>query len=175
MKRAKHAVLVALLVALAVPSSAGAWTPPTDHPLTSRFAIDSLRVARAFWGGQPNCPTGVRIYVSSLQAIASADGTRTAAGTADGCRIWLDPNLFEDPLPAPWDYGDRIKRCNVVVHEFGHLLNGPDHSTNPLSIMAPEANLDVDAMGCYRRFKPGRITRAQDREAFDAPRIWAVR
>lgn len=168
-------LLVVLLATLAMPASAEALELPTDRPLANRGATDSLKVAASFWGAQVKCPAGVRVYVAPLDMLDSADGSRTAAGAAQDCGIWLDPDTLHNLFDAPWDYQDRISRCDIIVHEYGHLLNGPGHSTNPLSIMAPERNIEVDVMGCYQRFKPARVTRAQDREAFGTRRLWAVR
>ncbi len=168
---------VAVLAVAAPPASAepADTTPSTAQPIATRTITDSLVVAAKFWGARPDCSAGVRVYVAALDAVKSTDGNLTAAAAAGDCAMWLDPRLLANSLDRPWDYNGRIKRCNAIVHEFGHLIHGPGHSTNPLSILAPETNIEVDVMGCYKRFKPRLVTRAQDREAFDTRRLWAVR
>lgn len=172
----RRLLLAALLVVMVMPASASAVDVPfsTATPIATRGITDSLKVAAQFWGAQPPCPTGVHVYVAGLTSLQSPDGARTAGGTAVDCRIWLDPSTLDNMFDAPWNYQDRIKRCDIIVHEFGHLVRGPDHSPNARSIMAPETNIEVYVMGCYQRFKPKRISRDEDREAFSR-RIWAVR
>lgn len=137
---ALHAAL--LLLAL-VPTGASAYMSPGESIADPQ--VDAwLNVARATWGQSPECPEGVRI--DRAERLAGA-GT-WAAAELPGCHISLDPDFY--PAPAAWAATARGRRqwavqmCNVVVHEWGHLL-GHGHSSDAHDLMAPVVPLTVGA------------------------------
>jgi hypothetical protein len=123
-----------LLLALAPPRASAYMSPgePVSDPQVDKW----LAIAGATWGAAPACPQGVRI--DRAQRIATAG--LWAAAEMPGCHISLDPDYY--PAPAAWTATATGRRhweeqmCNVLVHEFGHLL-GHDHSSDPHSVMAP--------------------------------------
>jgi Matrixin len=114
---------MACLVVLAIPATAGAWTPSyQDRADAKRFA----RVFSAARGEYVPC-RGVRLVWVPRRLVRDAFGHGTLAAVFDeGCTIYYNQ-------AAGWSWG---KLCSVTVHEYGHLI-GYRHNRNPDSIMYP--------------------------------------
>jgi hypothetical protein len=167
-------VLVRLLALCAVafvlaPGTAVALEMPTGEPYANSVTARSMQVAVAFWHANP-CPDGVTFLVARLQATSS-----TAAGAAPlermnpawGCTALLSPVIAYRYEGA--DYQDDIQECDTIVHWLGHVL-GFDHDDDRSSVMFGGA-ITSTVMGCYRMFKPRRVSRARDRVLHE--RVWA--
>jgi hypothetical protein len=126
-------VVASLLLALA-PAGASAYLSPGE-PVADPQVDGWVAVARATWGAEPACPEGVRLD----RAQRLPDAGLWAAAEMPGCHISLDPDFY--PAPALWtataagraQWGEQM--CNVVVHEWGHLL-GHAHVDDPHDLMA---------------------------------------
>jgi hypothetical protein len=141
--RALLALIVALLLVALVPTSASAYVGPAE-PVADPQVDAWLGIAQAWWGGAPDCPEGVQVERAEL----AADAGVWASAEMPGCRIWLDPDFY--PRPAAWSASPWGRRewqklmCNVVAHEWGHLL-GHGHASDPHDLMAPVAPSVVTA------------------------------
>ena len=137
-------VLAAALVLLALlPAGASAYMSPGEPVIDPK--VDAwLAVAQATWGRAPDCPEGLR--VDRAERISGVEVAATAERS--GCHISLDPDFY--PAPASWVATPEDRRywettmCNVVVHEWGHML-GHTHASDPHDIMAPMVPLIVPA------------------------------
>lgn len=137
------ALIATLLLVALVPTSASASVGPAEPVADAR--VDAwLGIANAWWGRAPDCPQGVHVERAERTA---GDGVWASALTP-GCRISLDPDFY--PRPAAWSASPWSRRewqrlmCNVVAHEWGHLL-GHGHSSDPHDLMAPVAPSVVPA------------------------------
>ena len=136
--------LAAILIVLALlPASASAYMSPGE-PVADPEVDAWLNVASTTWGSAPSCPEGIRI--DRAERNAGVDVVATAE--TPGCHISLDPDFY--PAPADWTATAEDRRywetmmCNVVVHEWGHLL-GHAHASDPGDIMFPEVRHIVPA------------------------------
>lgn len=137
---------VALTAALLFSPTAG-----VDH---------GIQAAKAHWDATPPC---------QVQIIYRDDPTTTAATATrvdhDDGRVdcWIAINVH------PWDRLWLVSRCNVLVHEWGHLL-GYSHTDDPNDVMHPDAPVRVEECEPVRRkggpFKPQRLRRAPLRRAW---------
>lgn len=50
-----------------------------------------------------------------------------------------------------WKHADPVRRCTVMVHEYGHLA-GHHHSHNPRSVMYPWRTSRNEWPACERRY-----------------------
>lgn len=153
--RALLALLATLLLVAIVPTSASASVRPGE-PVADAQVDAWLDVAHAWWGRAPDCPGGV--LVDRAERMAGADVW--ASAETPGCRISLDPDFY--PRPAAWSTSAWGRRewqrlmCNVVAHEWGHLL-GHGHASDPHDLMAPVAPFVVTAC---RRSVPSSVEAA---------------
>jgi hypothetical protein len=137
------AFIATLLLVAVVPTSASASVGPGE-PVADPQVDAWLGIARSWWGGAPDCPEGLRVDRAER---AAGDGV-WATAEMPGCHISLDPDFY--PRPAAWTASAWARRewqrrmCNVVVHEWGHLL-GHGHASDPLDLMAPVVPLVVTA------------------------------
>jgi hypothetical protein len=119
--------ILALVVIGAAPAAAH-WAPP---PLTPEGRLAYfLPVARAAW---PNSPCAGRETVHLHANIDTMDYSSYGYGSYDPAAYALIDSCtveISDRAPA-----DAINWCSELVHEFGHLALGPDHSDDPASIM----------------------------------------
>lgn len=79
--------------------------------------------AEAFWQRQPTSCTSVTQEVGIVRS--GERGWATVPAAPGPCRIVVAPGLS-----APW-------LCEVMTHEYGHLL-GLGHSSDPADAMYPE-------------------------------------
>jgi len=104
-----------------------------------------MRIAAGYWGApEPHCegPNGESI---APYAVMADDPNPSVAAWAEmpGCRIWLDADYW--PAPPSEQY------CNLIAHEWGHLLGHP-HSEDSHNLMWGQWTNNV-VPGCvaYRR------------------------
>ena len=97
---------------------------PVNDPTFDQY----MRIAAEYWGGQqPQCtgPNGEKIPPHA----AYGDDPNPAVGAwaeVPGCRMWLDR--------THWPAAPSESHCNLVAHEYGHLLGQP-HSPDQNSLM----------------------------------------
>ena len=114
----------AVLVALAVPASA--LMDVSSRPVIAQ----DLQLAAQYWGRAP-CAS-VSVLVGPMQDATGNDGvvipaSELAAETAlESCTITLAPSTFRERHRRP-----RFT-CDLIVHEWGHLLGLPDSSAAPM-------------------------------------------
>jgi hypothetical protein len=138
------ALTATLLLAALAPAGASAYLSPGE-PVADPRVEAWAAVARATWGASPVCAEGVRID----RAERLPNAGLWAAAEMPGCHVSLDPDFY--PAPALWSAteGGRARweeqMCNVVVHEWGHLLGRP-HAEDPHDVMAVVVPLAVP--GC---------------------------
>lgn len=115
------AVVVAILGALSLPARASAQIVPAKWLSLATVA------AKGYWHATPQggaCATGPRIVQEPLTDVVTSTGA-VAAGEAafDSCTITLNS--------SPYWFGYDL--CIVFVHEWGHLVLGPDffQASNP--------------------------------------------
>jgi hypothetical protein len=138
------ALVATLLLIGVVPTSASAVAGPAE-PVADPQVDAWLKTAHEWWGLAPDCPGGV--VVERAERVAG-EGVWASAETP-GCRISLDPDLYPRPVAprasawAPRAWQERM--CNVVAHEWGHLL-GQAHASDFHDLMAPVVPLVVP--GC---------------------------
>ena len=106
----RRAVLVTVAVLVfATPAKA-------DHgpPVTGRHAQSALHIAKGYWGADKPCAhLAWGLPPDTPPALAVAE--------LDGCAIWLDLAL--------WRSSRQARRCETMIHEYGHLL-GHVHTSN---------------------------------------------
>lgn len=134
--------ITATLVALVLVGPAAASTPNTrfdvgpDVTNNSRIRADLIRAGR-HWKAAPKCPVTV--------GVMDDDGDTYARAQLGGCRIWIDKGWWDSLMAQP-----RLL-CNVIVHEYGHLL-GHMHN-HPRKIMRP---VDADGARWVRECRKAR-------------------
>lgn len=106
---------VVIALTLALPASASADIGPFDRPVTDPDAVRALEVTRAYWGSDLPC------------AQMLWDTGRDVAAEAYECTIYVFPTWLEQ---------GRVRRCETIVHEYGHLL-GYGHTRGLDSVMSP--------------------------------------
>jgi hypothetical protein len=115
----------ACALALVAPSAARAdHGQVVDDPTLLQY----LQVAREHWGGQePRCP-GPNGQSIAPHAVMADDPDPAVGAWAEvpGCRIWLDA--------THWPAAPSEPHCNLIAHEWGHLL-GHEHSPDSTSLM----------------------------------------
>jgi hypothetical protein len=105
-------------------------------PATVTGDLHALSVAEQAFG-RPPC--GIpRVEVSTPARYQRAHGTAyfddgepLAWADEDRCAIVINPNVARLAVRTA------VKRCHVIVHEWGHLA-GREHSENPRSVMFGE-------------------------------------
>jgi hypothetical protein len=128
-------VLVCAFALLAAPARADHGATVVD-PTLARY----MQIAASYWGGpEPVCtePDG---HVIHPHAVMANDPTPNRAAWAEvgGCRIWLDSDY--------WSSTPNEQYCNLIAHEWGHLL-GHEHSSDPKDLMWPQWTNNV-VPGC---------------------------
>jgi hypothetical protein len=132
-------LLVCAFALLAVPARADHGATVVD-PTLARY----MEIAASYWGGpEPVCtaPDGQVIHP---HAVMANDPTPNRAAWAEvrGCRIWLDTDY--------WSSTPNEQYCNLIAHEWGHLL-GHEHSSNQNDLMWPQwTNNVVPACAAFR-------------------------
>jgi hypothetical protein len=155
------ALIAAVLLLALAPAGAAAYMSPGE-PVADPQVDGWLAVARATWGAEPSCPQGVRLD----RAERLGGAALWAAAEMPGCHISLDPDYY--PAPAAWaatpagraHWSEQM--CNVVVHEWGHLL-GHGHADDANDLMAPVVPLVVP--GCRSAAQPAAAPPATARPA----------
>lgn len=150
---------VALLLTSAVSASA------VDIELlhTTRVS-ESLRIAERVFGQPLQCRPSVFQVRQDLMRIDDYDidgdgdkddrDSRALLGeltSPDRCSILISDAFSRD------HYSNRILACSAIVHGYGHLLLGLEHSSDPRSVMY---RINPMVYGCYKRF----IQRGKGRE-----------
>jgi hypothetical protein len=131
------AIFLVAFACLASAARADAYGPRT---------MVGIQAALDYWGELPNCPGGVdhqwRDDVPANWSVKSAPGGRVyAAALMQGCVV-----VFIRARAAALRDIDLKGYCQLIVHEYGHLL-GHDHSADPNDIMA-------DIVGRLTHFAP---------------------
>src|SRR2546423_6078373 len=102
-------------------------TATADQGVNDPELSGYIRIAREYWREAPLCNGPNGQAVGPQVAIANNPDPGVAAWAEQpGCRMWLD----SDHWPAPPDE----QHCNLIAHEWGHLL-GHTHSSDPHSLM----------------------------------------
>src|SRR4051812_33190201 len=140
-------IVAACALALLLPGAAAAQEAVVHDQTLDAY----MRIAADYWHAQPSCtaPDGTAIPPYAVMADRPEPGV-AAWAEVPGCRIWLDKDFW----PAPPDE----QHCNLIAHEWGHLL-GHDHSSDPHALMwGGWTNNVVPACSAYRpaplRFEP---------------------
>lgn len=141
MVRTVYALILLLIVA---PATASAQIQQVDTTRTR----ESLRVAQQLFDQTPACGTP-KIYLADPSDMKGS-GRQDALGVAEPsiCVILLNRRMYQ----GTGTYETRIHVCNVIAHEYGHVLgfmHGP-----PTSVMREEYDLRSVVYGCYKRFLP---------------------
>lgn len=119
-------LLALLLVGLAVPQSAAAYSYPGERPVTGSPAT-ALAVATRFWDAR-GVFGGVPALYSAPSLVDPVNGV-AAAGRALSGKVWVLSAFVKSP------YKDaRAAFCMVLVHEVGHVRGLPHSATG---VMAP--------------------------------------
>lgn len=119
------------LAALIAPATAGA----------ASGTAAGLFVGRTVFGmpacGQPHVETSTPEDYEAEHGTGVFDGEPEAWADEERCTIVINPR---------YKLRTAVKRCHVIVHEWGHLA-GREHSENPRSVMYAE---DLVAEGLER-------------------------
>jgi hypothetical protein len=141
-------LIAAVLFALAVPASAGAWTVsenltvgqallPADHPCKSATV--------------PAWVPGLRDDDGHSAGAAANVGHRDASGS------WLPMSCVVSLNPVSWQRWDACEQRRAVLHEFGHL-SGLSHAARGLMSTNIAEQDAVAVLGC-----PALIPTVRDR------------
>jgi hypothetical protein len=117
---------IAAVCALALLGPASARANDGDTVVDATVA-QYMQIAAAYWGATPHC-TGPNGELIEPYAIWGYNANPFEGGWAEmpGCRMWLNSRQW----PAP----PNESQCNLIAHEWGHLL-GHDHSPDPGDLM----------------------------------------
>jgi Matrixin len=139
--RLRLAILVICAFALLAAPARADHGATVNDPTLARY----MAIAAAYWGGpEPVCTTQDGEVIHPHAVLADNPQPEVAAwAEVGGCRIWLDIDFW--PAPADERY------CNLIAHEWGHLL-GYGHSSDSQSLMWPQWTNDV-VPGC-QVFRP---------------------
>src|SRR3954453_15581258 len=132
-------IVAACALALVLPGAALAQKAVVHDQTLDAY----MRIAADYWHAQPSCtaPDGTPIPPDVVMSDRPERGV-AAWAEMPGCRIWLDKDFW----PAPPDE----QHCNLIAHEWGHLL-GHDHSAAQPSLMwGGWTNNVVPACAAYR-------------------------
>lgn len=133
-----RAALVVLAFLLAAPQAhaLARFDIAPDVTTNPRIWADLVRAER-YWNAKPTCPVTV--------GVMDDDGDTFARANLNGCRMWIDRGWWTSLMAQP-----RLL-CNVIVHEYGHLLGY--HHNHWRRIMRP---VDVDGARWVRGCRPAR-------------------
>ena len=139
--RLRLAILVVFAFALLAAPARADHGATINDPTLSRY----MAIAAAYWGGpEPVCTTQDGQVIRPHAVLADNPQPEVAAwAEVGGCRIWLDIDF--------WPAAPDELYCNLIAHEWGHLL-GYGHSSNPSDLMWPEWTNNV-VPGC-QVFRP---------------------
>jgi hypothetical protein len=128
-------LLVCAFALMAAPARADHGETVLD-PTLARY----MEIAASYWGGPEPVCTAPDGEVIRPHAVLGNDPSPNVAAWAEvgGCRIWLDTDY--------WSSTPNEQYCNLIAHEWGHLL-GRGHSSDPKDLMWPQWTNNV-VPGC---------------------------
>lgn len=101
------------------------WRLEKTDEVVSGTAIDSLRIAGKYWRQAAPCGD-VRVYRDAALDEHNAMGAAEPAS----CSLWISFDLTPARTRA-----DRVRVCTTITHEYGHLLFGLEHLSEPRSVL----------------------------------------
>jgi hypothetical protein len=128
--------VAAAFLALAAPAASGqSWQGDWAR---------AVEIARDHWGGDPPC-SGSAFPEPTSSALLEAETGVPALGLAawafvdkDGvkhhCRIAVDSSYAHDITASDYEMVFGLL-CGLIVHEYGHLHHGAEHSDDPADVM----------------------------------------
>lgn len=97
-------------------------TPAQANIAGTKSGTKALAAAKTYWGQTPQGCSKIQILYRNGPIEEFGWAYLAETGRNADCRIWLNRRVFKwlHPMDKPWVI------CNIVVHEYGHLL-GHDH------------------------------------------------